>query len=250
MKSTQSDERIKQLLAAATKVFISRGYRRATMADIAREMGVAPGTIYLYVESKEALFHLLAMRTAVDPASKTLELPVKTPPPSATLDMLRNAMSVDAYAPRLASMTRKRFTADAAAELPDVLGELYDSAFARRDGINLIERSAMDWPEMAEVFFRGLRSGLVAALASYLEKGIASGAFRPVPDVRVAARFVVESIAWFAIHRHGDPGGKDFDDAIAREGSIDMVVAAVVATAESSPTAARSENTKKKGKDK
>lgn len=47
---------LSDLLTAATKVFIAGGYHRAQMADIAHEMGVSQGTLYTYVESKEALF--------------------------------------------------------------------------------------------------------------------------------------------------------------------------------------------------
>ena len=36
---------------AATDVFIERGYRQTQMADVARAMGVAKGTVYLYVVS-------------------------------------------------------------------------------------------------------------------------------------------------------------------------------------------------------
>lgn len=217
---------MERLLKAATKVFIGRGYRRTTMADIAREMGVAPGTIYLYVESKEALFHLLAMRSTSDSAMPLPELPVKTPPAGATIALLREALSLEKYAPRLAAWVKAG--AGGEGDLEAVLGELYDSAYSHRDGINLIERSSFDWPEMAKTFYDGLRNGLVNALSAYLAQGAATGAFRLVPHIRVAARFVVETIAWFAVHRHGDPGGKDFDDDQARETAIDMVVASIV----------------------
>ena len=44
------------ILAAARKVFASKGFDGATMADIAREAGVAAGTVYLYYDSKLDLF--------------------------------------------------------------------------------------------------------------------------------------------------------------------------------------------------
>lgn len=45
-----------RILEAAVSVFSRYGYRRAAIDDVAREAGVAKGTIYLYHESKEALF--------------------------------------------------------------------------------------------------------------------------------------------------------------------------------------------------
>ena len=41
--------RLEQLVDCATRVFIDQGYRRTQMADVADALGVAKGTLYLYV---------------------------------------------------------------------------------------------------------------------------------------------------------------------------------------------------------
>ena len=46
-------ERRAQILGAATRVFARRGYHATRVADIAREAGVAQGTVYLYFGSRE-----------------------------------------------------------------------------------------------------------------------------------------------------------------------------------------------------
>jgi AcrR family transcriptional regulator len=61
MEQTSRRERNKtlrreQILGAAVKVFARRGFGNATVAEIAEEAGVAPGTIYIYFEGKEDLF--------------------------------------------------------------------------------------------------------------------------------------------------------------------------------------------------
>jgi AcrR family transcriptional regulator len=43
------------IMAAAKAIFTREGYAAAKMTDIAIEAGVAPGTLYLYFENKEAL---------------------------------------------------------------------------------------------------------------------------------------------------------------------------------------------------
>src|SRR5215813_13743034 len=43
------------ILRAAAKVFARSGYFNAKVADVAREAGVADGTVYLYFKSKEEL---------------------------------------------------------------------------------------------------------------------------------------------------------------------------------------------------
>lgn len=44
-----------QILDAATKVFAAKGFHPTTIKDIAREAGIADGTIYNYFENKTAL---------------------------------------------------------------------------------------------------------------------------------------------------------------------------------------------------
>src|SRR5204862_7280072 len=44
-----------QILDAATKVFAEKGFHSTTIKDIAREAGIADGTIYNYFENKTAL---------------------------------------------------------------------------------------------------------------------------------------------------------------------------------------------------
>lgn len=50
-------ERRGRILAAARKVFANEGFDGTTIVDVAREAGVASGTVYLYFASK---FHLFA----------------------------------------------------------------------------------------------------------------------------------------------------------------------------------------------
>lgn len=45
----------KRILEAASAEFAQKGYRKTTMGDIARRMGVSKGAVYQYFESKEAL---------------------------------------------------------------------------------------------------------------------------------------------------------------------------------------------------
>jgi TetR/AcrR family transcriptional regulator, fatty acid metabolism regulator protein len=45
------------ILRAATKVFAENGYFNSKVADVAREAGVADGTVYLYFKSKEEILH-------------------------------------------------------------------------------------------------------------------------------------------------------------------------------------------------
>jgi AcrR family transcriptional regulator len=54
------------ILEAATRLFARYGYRRTAMDDIAREAGVAKGTVYLYFDSKEAVYQAVQARDAAE----------------------------------------------------------------------------------------------------------------------------------------------------------------------------------------
>jgi AcrR family transcriptional regulator len=51
--------RRESILAAAERVVIARGYAEASMDQVAREAGMAAGTLYLYFPGKEALLQEL-----------------------------------------------------------------------------------------------------------------------------------------------------------------------------------------------
>jgi TetR/AcrR family fatty acid metabolism transcriptional regulator len=66
-----TEERRKQILDAAAKVFGRKGYDRATIADIAGEARVAEGSIYNYFKNKEDLLISLP-RSIAEPAIRTI----------------------------------------------------------------------------------------------------------------------------------------------------------------------------------
>ncbi|CAN5867122.1 fatty acid metabolism transcriptional regulator FadR [soil metagenome] len=64
------------ILRAAIRVFAHHGYFNSKVADIAREAGIADGTVYLYFKSKEEILHSIFDRTveeAISEGRKQLE---------------------------------------------------------------------------------------------------------------------------------------------------------------------------------
>jgi len=54
------------ILRAAIKVFASKGYFNSKVADIAKEAGIADGTVYLYFKSKDDILHSFFDRAMED----------------------------------------------------------------------------------------------------------------------------------------------------------------------------------------
>ena len=219
-------ERFDQLIRTAAGVFIRHGYRRTQMADVAEALGVAKGTVYLYVESKEALFDVVARHVDEPgpiPCPKTL--PVKTPSTASTLRVIRERIGAQSrIAPlesALAGSTRGRA---ARQELEAIALAIYDVLHANRHGIKLIDRSSVDRPDFATLWFEGGRKGLMTALAAYLRAKIATGTFRAVTDIDTAARGIVEILAFWAVHRHWDAHPQPTSEEHARATAAELVV--------------------------
>ncbi|MBN1176351.1 MAG: TetR/AcrR family transcriptional regulator [Dehalococcoidales bacterium] len=62
-------QRREQILEAALLVFSQRGYDRATIPDVAREAGVAVGTIYNYYPGKRDLLVAITNKYIIEPFS-------------------------------------------------------------------------------------------------------------------------------------------------------------------------------------
>jgi AcrR family transcriptional regulator len=217
------------LIEGATRVFIERGYRRTQMSDIADALGVAKGTLYLYVESKEALFDL-ALRHADSPDSftKPKALPIPTPRAAATLKYVRERISTADALPKLDAALRTKRAADPAAELEAIIRELYGALSQNRRGIKLLDTSARDVPELAALWFRGGREGLMSSVEKYLESRQRAGQLRSVPDIPAAARLMIETTVFWAVHRHWDPHPQQIEDATAQETVVRFIVGALV----------------------
>ena len=64
-KAAVGDKR-EAISRAAIRVFANNGYFNSKVADIAREAGVADGTVYLYFKSKEEILHSIFDRSVDD----------------------------------------------------------------------------------------------------------------------------------------------------------------------------------------
>jgi AcrR family transcriptional regulator len=223
------DDRFEQLIDAATAVFIAQGFRRTQIADVAARMGIAKGSIYTYVESKEALFEL-ALRHAdrEEPVELPDALPVATPPQGATLRTLRERLTRETRFPALeAALTRAR-VGDVAAELEGVLGELYDLLARHRTAIKLMDRCAHDYPELAKLWFTAGRQDALSLLGRYLEERTRRGRLRRFEDAAVAARLVLETLVFWAVHRHWDAAPQAVDEAASRRTVLAFLISALV----------------------
>ena len=198
------------------------------MSDLAAEAGVSQGTLYNYVESKEALFGLLLDRGLGGILPSTIRLPVRGPTPAALAARMDEAISATFRLPKLDEALGRRHVTDARGELAGIIDELFERTVATRAAADALERSALDVPELAAVFYGNARRRLFERFALLIRKRAASGHYRRTEPVAIA-RMIVETVTMFGRHIHNDREPPGFDLGAAREAVRDTLVAGVVA---------------------
>lgn len=222
MSRTIPAERFSQLIDVSTRTFVARGYRLTQMSDVASALGVAKGTLYGYVRSKEALFDA-AVRFAdgLGTEPDVGELPLPTPDEGSTVRYVQSRLMEEVRDLELARLlSEPAGTRATEGEFERIVRDLYRRMFRNRRALKLIDRCAVDHPELAAVWFEQGRYGQVGLLATYLERRGEAGDVRAVPNVLLAARMVLETIALWAIHMPWDPAPhpvpeKEVEDAVA-----------------------------------
>lgn len=220
-----------RLLQAATRVFARKGLKRARMGDIAREMGVAHGSLYNYVESKEALFLLLIERWGTPELPVDMALPVKTPSMQGITERFSHRVDSVFRLPALdAALARRRLPEDVEGELEAVVSELYVRTEESREGAMILERSALDMPDICRLFMEQVQHRLFDRMTRYVAARMRTGCFHAT-DPGVAARFVIETVTSFARHRQLNPNPLPDDERTIREAIIALVTRSLVAPA-------------------
>jgi AcrR family transcriptional regulator len=158
------DERPRELLEAALRVFAARGYRNTRIEEVAAEAGVTKGAVYHYFANKEELL-LRALEQYQERVFGRMKEALRPEHGSASL--------------RLRLVIRHAFGgADP----------------VRRDVLLLLQGIAAEVPD---AYRRWLASGPMHAwrlLASLIDEGKASGEFRADVDGEVAARVVLAGL--------------------------------------------------------
>lgn len=216
--------RATHIIDAAVDLFMRRGYAATRMEMIAEAAGVAPGTLYLYAAGKEALFDL-ALRAAFeaplpDPGDGPHRLDARDSVIESTWELVRER----ARFPRLERAAMLPAVVDARSELRGILEEFYDWLARYWRGIRLVERCALEWPELSTFFYRELRRGGLARLERYLTGRAAEGRLRPMPDAAVAARAILETVSFFAMHRHTAPDSQEMEEGATRETVLTLLL--------------------------
>src|ERR1700733_11136947 len=226
MPRVPASERMLELARAATTEFGRLGYRGTKTAEVATKAGISTGSLFNYVESKEALFHLVFLFGFEMTSERLPALPVATPAPGATFAVIEAGLA-QIQMPRMRAALSEEQPADVALELREILEERYTLIEHYWPVLAVIERCAVEMPELEAAWFGLIRAEILEELVTYLERRMAEGLLRPMPDSRVAAGVVTESLSWFGWHRREGRDSSLYEDDAARRTVIEFICAAL-----------------------
>ncbi len=193
------ENRIIDIIRAAIDVFSRKGFRLAQMEEIAKEAGVAKGTLYNYFQSKVHLFHYVLEEGMPD--ENVPPVPPGDAFPASEQELLLLIKEGLREGSRLKSidkfLAREAGDIDVEGELGEILEEWWDTVERNRVQVIVLEKSAPEFPELAEVFDTYARKQVLGQLERYLAARIRLGAVRPLTSVPATVRFILESVAWF-----------------------------------------------------
>jgi len=218
--------RLRQIADGAVTVLSKQGYRLTQMADVARECGLSAGALYGYVEGKEALLHL-ALAHAFGMALDEATLPYGIASPEETLHLLKREIKRGAVWPVLSKKTRDGQVRLKPDDLSLVAGELFDVMHARRRSVWLLDRCAADIPEIAALYVKQVKARYLHDLGTFIAAGQTQGVFHRDVHPEVAARALLEMIAWLAMHRLRDALPLPADEDQVRHAATSLAVHAL-----------------------
>lgn len=200
-------DRFISVVAAAARVFITHGYQRTQMQDVAGALGLAKGTLYGYAQSKAALF-AAAVRYAdaqeeVPPPS---ELPVAEPADGEVAALISERLADEIRDMTLTQVLREPLsTKQIGADIGNVVTDLYHRLARHRIALKMVDRCAPELPELAEVWFVTGRNAQIDAVQTFLQQRADAGLASLPGPAPIVARTIVELCSLWAVHLHFDP---------------------------------------------
>ncbi|HID48453.1 MAG TPA: TetR/AcrR family transcriptional regulator [Chromatiales bacterium] len=165
----RKDDRPAEIIDAALKLFTRKGYAATRLDEVAARAGISKGTLYLYFESKDALFKAVVQATVVP-------------------EIERAEHYIRGYRGSAGELVRKLVF--------QWWETLNDSGL--RGMPKLIMAESGNFPELARFYVEHVTNRVRKLLASVIRLGVEQGEFRPC-DPYIAARLLMAPIVFISI---------------------------------------------------
>ncbi len=200
LRQRRKETRPQELLEAALRLFVEKGFAATRAEEVARAAGVSKGTLYLYYPSKEELFKAVVRQNLTSLIAEGLEV----------LAQFEGSSS-------------------------DLLATLMNTWWDRvgntpAAGIHKIVLSEVrNFPELAAFYTAEVIEPANRLFTSAVQRGVDSGEFRPMP-LNAVAHTLMAPMIFLALHRHSfgacQPacGSADIDPLVLIHTHLDLAL--------------------------
>ena len=164
-------------------------------------------------------------RIGIGPSSENSrpELPVATPEPGTTISFIRSELALFTEFRLLKDALESDTCPDPRTELESILKDLYTLLDRHGLLVLLLDGSAQDWPDLAEIIHTDLIGKYKSLLTRYIARRMKSGHFRTASEPEAVTWLITETTVWFAVRRR-HTGGHRITDHAARETLLDSML--------------------------
>jgi len=121
----QDNAKRRQIIDGARAVFLAQGFDAASMGEIARKAGVSKGTLYVYFDSKEALFEAITEEQCRQQAELVFDLAADDHDVETVLKRL--GLAFVGFLCRPEAIPRLRTVISIAERMPEVGSKFYET---------------------------------------------------------------------------------------------------------------------------
>ena len=166
------ETRPQELLDAALTLFVEKGFAATRTDEVARLAGVSKGTLYLYYPSKEELFKAVVRHNLVSLIEEGLEI-------------------------------ARQFTGTSSELLAHLMNTWWERVGNKPSaGIHkVVLAEVRNFPELAQFYSDEVINPANRLFGGTVERGIASGEFRPMP-VHEVVHALMAPMIFMALNRH------------------------------------------------
>ncbi len=224
-RTRNQKQRIADLFAAGTTVFRRKGFKRTQMSDIAAEMNCSTGTLYNYVDSKEALFEhaIVAGFTQTLPDSETL--PLGFPEPTAVEVIARRSKQI-AEGSALELANQRQEVKNPAEEVTLVVTAFFVFFSDYHPVLDMIEASHLDYPDVATAYLEARRDLVFEPWRRWVVRRQEQGLFRQDIDPLWVTRYLIEILAWAGWKARDC--GEPYDEDEARDAIVKLALSSLL----------------------
>ena len=224
------EDRFDELLTAATAVVRRAGLPAHPDGRRGRALGVAKGTVYTYVASKEALLDCVLRHADRDGARRDAGAPAggDARPARDARGLARARYPRRRPAARCAPRSPASGSATCAPSSSSCSASSTTPSPAIAPASSSSTAARPTSPSSRSSGIRAGRRDALSLLARYLDARSRRGRLRRFDDLEVAARLVLETLVFWAVHRHWDPSPQIVDEVSARQTVLAFLTAALV----------------------